>query len=71
MLRRRVTKAASFDCTVWTADCNSDGSQAVVGKFFTTIFVWLFVIILRLYSLRLFSIGLKLSFSSIEKFSSS
>lgn len=31
MLRRRVTKAASFDCTVWTADCNSDGSQAVVG----------------------------------------
>ncbi|XP_058197752.1 uncharacterized protein LOC131313454 isoform X2 [Rhododendron vialii] len=31
MLRRRIYKAASFNCTVWTADCNSDGSQAVVG----------------------------------------
>ncbi|KAG5516139.1 hypothetical protein RHGRI_036999 [Rhododendron griersonianum] len=38
MLRRRIYKAASFNCTVWTADCNSDGSQAVVGKFFTATF---------------------------------
>ncbi|KAI8524783.1 hypothetical protein RHMOL_Rhmol13G0176100 [Rhododendron molle] len=60
MLRRRIYKAASFDCTVWTADCNSDGSQAVVGKFFTTSFVWLFTIMLRLYSLHLSSIGTNL-----------
>ncbi|XP_057511757.1 uncharacterized protein LOC130793907 [Actinidia eriantha] len=26
-----VRKVTSFNCTVWTADCNSDGSQAVVG----------------------------------------
>ncbi|CAL5412792.1 unnamed protein product [Camellia sinensis] len=31
VLRRRVSKVTSFNCTVWTADCSSDGSQAVVG----------------------------------------
>ncbi|CAL5346632.1 unnamed protein product [Camellia sinensis] len=31
VLGRRVSKVTSFNCTVWTADCSSDGSQAVVG----------------------------------------
>ncbi|XP_028091136.1 DDB1- and CUL4-associated factor 4 isoform X1 [Camellia sinensis] len=31
VLERRASKVTSFNCTVWTADCSSDGSQAVVG----------------------------------------
>ncbi|XAR56192.1 hypothetical protein NMG60_11036573 [Bertholletia excelsa] len=31
ILSRRMREVACLNCTVWTADCNSDGSQAVVG----------------------------------------
>uniref|UniRef100_A0A5B7BJG7 Uncharacterized protein n=1 Tax=Davidia involucrata TaxID=16924 RepID=A0A5B7BJG7_DAVIN len=31
IIRRRICEVTSLNCTVWTADCNSDGSQAVVG----------------------------------------
>ncbi|XP_052203220.1 uncharacterized protein LOC127808690 isoform X2 [Diospyros lotus] len=31
LLRLRIYNVATSNCTVWTADCNSDGSQAVVG----------------------------------------
>ena len=34
-LTRRLYEITSFDCTVWTADCNSDGIHAVIGEFFT------------------------------------
>ncbi|XP_059437327.1 uncharacterized protein LOC132170380 isoform X2 [Corylus avellana] len=30
-ISQRIHKVASFDCTVWTADCNFNGSQAVTG----------------------------------------
>ncbi|KAM7530330.1 hypothetical protein LguiB_033740 [Lonicera macranthoides] len=30
-LTRRLYEITSFDCTVWTADCNSDGIHAVIG----------------------------------------
>ncbi|KAG5564421.1 hypothetical protein RHGRI_000565 [Rhododendron griersonianum] len=36
---RERTRDALQQMQVWTADCNSDGSQAVVGKFFTAAFV--------------------------------
>lgn len=32
--RTRISEIASFECTVWTADCSHDQKQAVVGKFF-------------------------------------
>ncbi|KAI5595466.1 hypothetical protein POPTR_003G155900v4 [Populus trichocarpa] len=28
---RMLFKAASFNCTIWTADCNPNSSQAVIG----------------------------------------
>jgi WD repeat-containing protein 21A len=28
----RIERVASFDRTVWTADCNSEGTQAVLGE---------------------------------------
>jgi WD repeat-containing protein 21A len=28
----RLERVASFDRTVWTADCNSDGTQVVLGE---------------------------------------
>ena len=28
----RIERVASFDRTVWTADCNSDGTQVVLGE---------------------------------------
>lgn len=28
-----IIPVASFNCTIWTADCNSDGTQAVIGEF--------------------------------------
>ncbi|KAJ4975214.1 hypothetical protein NE237_000320 [Protea cynaroides] len=28
---RRISVVASLNCTIWTADCNSSGTQAVVG----------------------------------------
>ncbi|XP_026415045.1 DDB1- and CUL4-associated factor 4-like [Papaver somniferum] len=31
VLRRRITKVASVNCTIWTADCNTNGSEAVIG----------------------------------------
>ncbi|XP_031285403.1 uncharacterized protein LOC116144088 isoform X2 [Pistacia vera] len=30
-IRQRMTSVASFNCTIWTADCNSSASEAVVG----------------------------------------
>lgn len=30
-LDSRISKIASFDRTIWTADCNSNGKQAVIG----------------------------------------
>ncbi|KAK2979411.1 hypothetical protein RJ640_022793 [Escallonia rubra] len=35
VLRRRIHRVTTFDSTVWTADCNSNGSRAVIGKYFT------------------------------------
>ncbi|KAK3004990.1 hypothetical protein RJ639_043996 [Escallonia herrerae] len=35
VLRRRIHRITTFDSTVWTADCNSNGSRAVIGKYFT------------------------------------
>ncbi|PRQ30165.1 hypothetical protein RchiOBHm_Chr5g0021601 [Rosa chinensis] len=32
ILRRNIDEVATFNCTVWTADCRSDGSPAVIGK---------------------------------------
>ncbi|XP_062012233.1 uncharacterized protein LOC133728814 [Rosa rugosa] len=31
ILRRNIDEVATFNCTVWTADCRSDGSRAVIG----------------------------------------
>ncbi|KAJ9709429.1 hypothetical protein PVL29_001078 [Vitis rotundifolia] len=31
IIRQRMHEVASFNCTIWTADCNSKGSQAVIG----------------------------------------
>ncbi|XP_059654087.1 uncharacterized protein LOC132300849 [Cornus florida] len=31
IISRRMNEVASFSCTVWTADCNSNRSQAVIG----------------------------------------
>lgn len=28
-----IIPVASFNRTIWTADCNSDGTQAVIGEF--------------------------------------
>ncbi|XP_058072331.1 uncharacterized protein LOC131221178 isoform X2 [Magnolia sinica] len=30
-INRRIFKIASLNCTIWTADCNSDGKRAVLG----------------------------------------
>lgn len=32
IIRRRIHEITSFTSTVWTADCNSDGSRAVIGS---------------------------------------
>ncbi|MCL7042390.1 hypothetical protein MKW94_008510 [Papaver nudicaule] len=32
VLRRRMTKVASVNGTIWTADCNSNGFEAVIGN---------------------------------------
>ncbi|XP_062162975.1 uncharacterized protein LOC133869896 [Alnus glutinosa] len=31
IISRRIHEVASFNCTVWTADCNFNGSRAVIG----------------------------------------
>ncbi|GLT69551.1 hypothetical protein SLA2020_416940 [Shorea laevis] len=31
IISRRIDEVASFNCTVWTADCNFNGSRAVIG----------------------------------------
>ncbi|XP_010260798.1 PREDICTED: uncharacterized protein LOC104599783 [Nelumbo nucifera] len=31
VLRRRLFEVASLNCTIWTADCNSNGTEAIVG----------------------------------------
>lgn len=31
-LDSRISRIASFDRTIWTADCNSNGKQAVIGE---------------------------------------
>ncbi|XP_072986971.1 uncharacterized protein [Typha latifolia] len=38
-LHSRISNIASFDCTVWTADCNSSGTQAVIGTNFGSVLV--------------------------------
>ena len=40
IIRQRMHEVASFNCTIWTADCNSKGSQAVIGKYYTTVFIF-------------------------------
>lgn len=35
---RMLFKAASFNCTIWTADCNPNSSQAVIGKYSFVLF---------------------------------
>lgn len=31
-------KTADFNCTIWTADCNPNSSQAVIGKYSFVLF---------------------------------
>ncbi|KAL6283015.1 hypothetical protein ACE6H2_013944 [Prunus campanulata] len=31
VLRRNIYEIATFNCTIWTADCEPDGSRAVIG----------------------------------------
>ncbi|KAL6206226.1 hypothetical protein ACLB2K_023475 [Fragaria x ananassa] len=31
ILRRNIDEVATFNCTIWTADCRSDGRHAVIG----------------------------------------
>jgi len=31
VIRRRIHEVASFDCSIWTADCQSSGGRAVIG----------------------------------------
>ncbi|KAJ0081800.1 hypothetical protein Patl1_11972 [Pistacia atlantica] len=43
-IRQRMTSVASFNCTIWTADCNSSASEAVVGKDLYVFFDLLFAV---------------------------
>lgn len=33
VIRRRIHEVASFNCSIWTADCQSSGGRAVIGTF--------------------------------------
>lgn len=60
---QRMTQVASFNCTIWTADCDSSASKAVVGKlsFSNIIFHFLF-----LFHYTMFLPEFTLIFSSID-----
>lgn len=34
VIRRRIHEVASFNCSIWTADCESSGGRAVIGMCF-------------------------------------
>lgn len=35
VLSQNIYEIATFNCTVWTTDCESDGSRAVIGKYYS------------------------------------
>lgn len=35
VLSQNIYEIATFNCTVWTTDCESDGSHAVIGKYYS------------------------------------
>lgn len=51
LLHRRTLKVASFDCTMWTADCSRNGARAIIGEFFQCAFIH--IICLSVFNLEL------------------
>lgn len=55
VIRRRIHEVASFNCSIWTADCQSSGGRAVIGTFLMfSGFLFIALIPLTMYHVLIF-----------------